>query len=69
MELSTNSLEIEMYCKQMFGRKSFDQNFCQVKMWKGRMMTNAVLDCQRLTDRFGFLQYYCCKTEIEAAAE
>jgi len=50
VELSSSRLEIETYLKQMLGRNNFDQIFCQVKMWKGRMMTwNAVLDCQRLT--------------------
>jgi hypothetical protein len=69
VELSSSSLEIEASFKQMLGRSSFDQSFCQVKMWKGRMMTwNAVLDCQWLTGS-DFSDSTAIKTEIEAAAE
>jgi hypothetical protein len=69
VELLSSILEIETYFKQMLGRSSIDQSFCQVKMWKGRMMTwNAVLDCQRLTGS-DFSNITATKTKIEAAAE
>lgn len=51
------------------GTQQFRWSFCQVKMWKGRMMTwNAVLDCQRLTGS-DFSDITAIETQIEAAAK
>jgi hypothetical protein len=66
---SCNVLEIEASFKQVFRRGNIDLSSCQVKMWKGSMVTwNAVLDCQRLTGS-DFSNITATKTQIEAAVE